>query len=222
MMKDLISTAAPEESAVLIIDMQNDYVHRRGASLRYFRDRNDGREIAGDDEPSAAEQIVPCITEVVTEARLAGVPIIWVRTVNDENTASPKAVHQGKLFVWADNEWGTAFFSGLEPELGEPIVTKHRHSAFYGTNLDIVLGRLGIKTVILTGVSTPYCVEGTARDAFSRDYSVITLADGTASKVHAEHEAALSRLGRVFGQVCTTNKIISVWHNEAILESVLR
>ena len=218
-MKDLISTVAPEESAVLIIDMQNDYVHREGASLHYFRVSDDGREIAADDEPSAAEQIVSCIIKVVTEARLAGVPVIWVRTVNDEYTASPKAVQQGKRFVWADDDWGIAYFAGLGPESGEPIITKHRHSAFYGTKLDIVLGRLGVKTVIITGVSTPYCVEGTARDAFARDYSVITLADGTASKVHAEHEAALSRLGRVFGQVFTAPEIISVWHNSAVLES---
>jgi len=218
-MKDLISTVAPEESAVLIIDMQNDYVHREGASLQYFRVSDDGREIATDDEPSAAEQIVPCIVRVVTEARLVGVPVIWVRTVNDEITASPKAVQQGKRFVWADDDWGIAYFAGLEPEPGEPIITKHRHSAFYGTNLDIVLGRLGVKTVIITGVSTPYCVEGTARDAFARDYSVITLADGTASKVHTEHEAALSRLGRVFGQVYTAPEVISVWHSSAILES---
>jgi ureidoacrylate peracid hydrolase len=218
-MKDLISTVAPEKPAVLIIDMQNDYVHREGASLRYFRVSDDGREIASSGEPSAAEQIVPCIITVVTEARLAGVPAIWVRTVNDENTASPKAIQQGKRFVWADDEWGTAFFSGLEPEPGEPIITKHRHSAFFGSNLDIVLGRLGVKTVVITGVSTPYCVEGTARDAFARDYSVITLADGTASKVHAEHEAALSRLGRVFGQVCSAAEVISAWHSSAILES---
>jgi ureidoacrylate peracid hydrolase len=198
--------------------MQNDYVHRDGASLRYFRASNDGREIAAADEASAGEQIVPCIIKVVTEARLAGVPVIWVRTVNDENTASPKAVQQEKRFVWADDEWGTAYFAGLEPASREPIITKHRHSAFYGTNLDIVLGRLGVKTVIITGVSTPYCVEGTARDAFARDYSVITLADGTASKVPSEHEAALSRLGRVFGRVCTAPEIVSVWHSGAILK----
>ena len=54
-MEDLISTVAPVELAVLIIDMQNDYVHRDGASLRYFHASNDGREIVPADEPSASE-----------------------------------------------------------------------------------------------------------------------------------------------------------------------
>ena len=210
-------TLEPETTAVLIIDMQNDFVHRHGASLRYFRGDNSGRPMAGAGQPTAAEQIVPCLSELVTAARSAGASIIWVRTINDENTASPKALAQGKRFVWADDEWGTAFFAGLVPEEDEPVVSKHRHSAFFGTDLDLVLSRSEVKTLLVTGVSTPYCVEGTARDAFARDYRVITLADATASKVQSEHEAALSRLGRVFGEVWSTAEVVAAWQTAAEL-----
>ena len=51
----------PKRTAVIIIDMQNDYVHRNGATLRYFRDHNDGREISSETELSLAEKIVPNI-----------------------------------------------------------------------------------------------------------------------------------------------------------------
>ena len=210
----LAEIVQPNKTAVLIIDMQNDYVHRNGASLRYFQERQDGREMAGANEPTAAELMVPCLMEFVAAARQANVAIIWVRTINDEYTASPTAVAQNKRFAWADDEWGTAFYQGLSPQAGEPVITKHRHSAFFGTNLDIVLGRLGVKTVLLTGVSTPYCVESTGRDAFARDYSVITVADCTASKVQAEHEAALARLGRVFGKVVAAGQVTAVWQTK--------
>ena len=214
MSSPLTETVQPSHTAVLIIDMQNDYVHRNGASLRYFRERKDGREMARAKEPSAAEQMVPCLLGFVAAARQAGARIIWVRTINDEFTASPTAVAQNKRFAWAGDEWGTAFYQSLSPQAGEPVITKHRHSAFFGTDLEIVLGRLDIKTVILTGVSTPYCVESTGRDAFARDYRVITLADCTASKVQTEHEAALLRLGRVFGKVMMAGEVTAVWQTK--------
>jgi len=208
---NLAELIQPNRAAVIIIDMQNDYVHRDGATLRYFREKKDGRNIGPAEGPSVAEQMVPCLIRFIEAARQARVPLIWVRTINDNNTVSPTAMAQGKKFVWVDDSWGTAFYEGLAPQPGEAIVTKHRHSAFFGTDLDIILGRLRIQTVILTGVSTPYCVEGTGRDAFARDYHVITVADCTASKVMAEHEDSLARLGRVFGQVATSEQIMKVW-----------
>lgn len=201
----------PDQTAVIIIDMQNDYVHREGATLRYFRAQKDGRDFGAAAGPTVAEQIVPGLIQFIKAARQARVLLIWVRTINDDNTVSPLALAQGKRFVWADDVWGTAFYQGLEPQAGEPVVTKHRHSAFFGTGLDIILGRLGIKTVVLTGVSTPYCVESTARDAFARDYQVVTVDDCTASKVVAEHEQALARLGRVFGRVAQSQQIMAIW-----------
>ena len=202
--------------ALLIIDMQNDYVHRNGATLRYFRATDAGRPIATSHEPSAAEQIVPMVIRLVTAARAAHIPIIWIRTILDATTVSPRAAAQGKRFVWADDPWGTAFYDGLHPNTDEAIITKRRHSAFFGTDLTLILNRLRAETLILTGVSTPYCVEGTARDAFAHDYQVITVADGTASKVTAEHTDALSRLGRVFGTVVDGADLLAQWTEAAV------
>lgn len=210
-MPSLEEIVRPDRSAVVVIDMQNDYVHRDGAVMRYFRVNEDSRDIGPVDEPTVMEQMVPRLVQLIDAARQAQVSVIWVRTINDANTQSPFAAAQGKRFAWADDAWGTAFYEGLDPQPGEPLVTKHRHSAFFGTDLDIILSRLGVRTVILTGVSTPYCVESTARDAFARDYQVVSVADCTASKVVAEHEAALTRLSRVFGRVEMAERIESVW-----------
>ncbi|MFN8458395.1 MAG: isochorismatase family protein [Anaerolineae bacterium] len=91
------------------------------------------------------------------------------------------------------------------------MITKHRLAPSSAPTWIYILRRLGIQTVILTGVSTPYCVESTARDAFARDYQVITLADCTASKVLVEHQESLARLGRVFGHVATSEEIMRGW-----------
>ncbi len=213
-MPNLVELIQPSRASVIIIDMQNDYVHRDGATLRYFRAKKDKRDMGSATGPSVAEQMAPKLIAFCAAVRRVGIPLIWVRTINDDNTVSPAAASQGKEFVWADDPWGTAFYEGLEPQPQEPIITKHRHSAFFGTDLDIILRRLDVRTVILTGVSTPYCVEGTARDAFARDYDVITVADCTASKVMTEHEEALARLGRVFGQVETSEQIMARWHEQ--------
>ena len=201
----------PKNTVVIVIDMQNDYVHRDGASLRYFRDKDDGRHINPETVLSAAERIVPSLIEFVDVARAVKTNLVWVRTVNDSYTVSKMAARQGKRFAWSGDEWGTAFYEGLQPSADEPIVTKQRHSAFFATNLDTVLRSLGAGTIVLTGVSTPYCVEGTARDGFAFDYDVITVSNCTASKVESEHEAALSRLGRTFGIVATSEEIVSAW-----------
>src|SRR5919107_254126 len=61
------------------------------------------------------------------------------------------------------------------------VITKHRYSAFYGTDLEIILRGLGVTTVVIAGVTTENCCHATARDAFFRDYQVVVLADATAT-----------------------------------------
>lgn len=197
--------------AVVVVDMQNDFVHCEGAVMRYFREKEEGRDLGPDEGFSSAEAMVPQLVAFIAAAREMNVPVIWVRTVNDDNTQSPLAAAQGKYFAWATDEWGTAFYEGLVPEAEEPVVTKHRHSAFFGTDLDLILRSQQVQRVIVTGVSTPYCVESTARDAFAHDYEVVTVADCTASKVTREHEEALDRLGRTFGRVSDAAEIIEKW-----------
>ena len=202
-----------EKQAVVVIDMQNDYVHRQGAVQRYFRREKDGRNLDAEDGATLAELMAPRLVAFIASAREMAIRVIWIRTINDEMTQSPLAAAQGKRFAWAGDEWGTAFYEGLVPAAGEAVVTKHRHSAFFRTDLDLILRRQAVETVILTGVSTPYCVESTARDAFARDYDVITVADCTASKIASEHEESLARLGRTFGCVSVAAEIVERWRN---------
>jgi nicotinamidase-related amidase len=70
----------------------------------------------------------------------------------------------------------------VKPHSGDLIVAKPRYSAFHGTNLEAILRSKGIDTVIVGGTVTNVCCDSTTRDAFSRDYKVIFLSDGTATR----------------------------------------
>jgi len=107
---------------------------------------------------------------------------------------------------------GAAIFYGdVRPEPNDPIVTKHRYSAFYNTDLDTVLRANGIRSVVLTGVVTNVCVETSAREAFVRDYYVVVVSDGTAAYVAADHDMTLKNIDRFFGEIASMDELTAVW-----------
>jgi nicotinamidase-related amidase len=94
--------------------------------------------------------------------------------------------------------WETEFHADLDVRPEDSIITKHRISAFYNTNLETLLRANQIETLILCGVSTNYAVEMTAREAHDRDYQVITLKDACAANTPESHEQAFAiALGRL-------------------------
>jgi ureidoacrylate peracid hydrolase len=100
----------------------------------------------------------------------------------------------------------------VQPLPGEPIVTKHRFSAFHNSDLETVLRAGSIRTVVLAGVASNVCVETTAREAFVRDYYVVFLSDGTATYSRPAHEATLRVIDQFFGQVATIDDVVDCWH----------
>ncbi len=100
------------------------------------------------------------------------------------------------------------------------MVTKHRYSGFYGTDLDVILRGLDIKYLVFTGCTTSVCVESTLRDAMYRDYCCLLLADCTAEPIGHElarsnHEASLLVTERLFGWVCESGALIEALEAQA-------
>ena len=87
------------------------------------------------------------------------------------------------------------------------MVIKHRISAFYGTDLDLILRSNGVDHVVLTGVSTSMAVELTAREAHDRDYKVTVVTDATTCATDAEKESSLAILARL-AQLESTNELV--------------
>lgn len=191
----------PERSALLIVDVQNDFC----ASGGYF-----GRIGARLDMIHAA---VDRLKALLPAARAAGVLPVFIRTIYDEPFVSAAMRARPAEFppdLCLSNAWGSELFElALEPS--DLVVTKHRFSGFIGTDLSSILESRGITSLILTGVATNVCVESTARDGFMLDYHVMMLSDCSAADDLRMHEASLENIDRWFGVVGSSTELSAAW-----------
>jgi ureidoacrylate peracid hydrolase len=202
---------APRHTALVVIDMQNDFIAAEGLIAR------EGRDV------SQAQAMAQELPKLLATARDAGVFVVFVRNVYTtgnnfylsdvwlEQAARKRKGGYTRIPVCAENSWSGDFYGGVRPLPGEPIVTKHRYSAFHNTDLDTILRANGIRTVVLTGVVTNVCVETSAREAFVRDYYVAIVKDGTAAYSQADHEMTLANIDRFFGEVTSISELQSLW-----------
>jgi nicotinamidase-related amidase len=103
----------------------------------------------------------------------------------------------------------------IAPLPGEKVVSKHRYSAFYGTDLEIVLRCLKVEDLVICGIMTNLCCESTARDAYFRDFRVFIPADAMASISEEMHLASLLNLAFGFGFVADARRITADLRKES-------
>jgi len=195
----------PHKTALLIVDMQNDFCHPNGVSAQ------NGFSV------SSIEVMLPSMIRLIEKARRVDLKIIFIRTTHDDWTDSSAIKSLPRYQKWSSQlcrpgTWGAEFF-GVSPEPNDYVVTKHRNSAFINTPLDLVLRSIGMKTIIVMGVTTHVCVESTIRDGFQYDYFPIVPSDCTATG-SADPQVLKSTLDRIdgrWGKVVTTEEILRVW-----------
>ncbi|MBJ7594282.1 MAG: cysteine hydrolase [Candidatus Dormibacteraeota bacterium] len=207
-LRTLRDKVRPEITALLIIDMCNDFIHPEGKTAGRAQ-----RPIAH------AVAVIPQIQRLVEAARAAGVLAVY----GQHTTLPGHASDSGSWLdarsratysvedICVDQTWGQQIINELAPAASDVVVKKHRYSAFAGTNLDMVLRSAGILTTVCCGVSTNVCVESTAREAFSHDYYVVVPADACASWDMSLHEAALASARHRYGTVCTAAELEQIW-----------
>jgi ureidoacrylate peracid hydrolase len=201
MSSELEALVASGTSAVLVVDVQNDYCHPEGALGSLGLPTGD------------AMAMIPTLGRLLDAAREHGTRVIFIQTVHTDETDSAAWVRRSggtSTTVCRKGSWGGEF-TGIAPQANEPIVIKHRYSAFINTRLDSILRTYKIENVILTGVSTNVCVESTARDAYMMDYNLVFLSDCTAAYAREDHEATLRTMSRNFGVVATADEVIGAW-----------
>jgi nicotinamidase-related amidase len=196
----------PATTALVVIDVQNDFCDPAGV---FGSAGNDVSMM-----PAMAEHTC-ALVDAARERRML---IFWVRATYDEPvTSAPLAeTYNRRGFTKSmclEGSWGADWYANVRPraEPNEPILTKHRFSAFWDTPLDLYLRSNGIRTVVLTGVVTSGCVESTARDAFFNDYYVVVAADAVAEASEERHTYALRKLGQAFGEVIPAQAAIDCW-----------
>lgn len=204
----------PDHTALLIIDMQNDFATDGG-----FFDMK-GIDI------DMMKKAIPNQKNLLEAARSKGVFIVYTENtvyMNPDGTILESPAHlsfykkcgylpdlqEGEFFT-VDNSWGQQTVKALSPKKGEIVIRKHRPCGFYGTNLDMILRNRNIKTVVVTGCVTQGCVETTVRDAGNHDYYVVIPSDAVASQSSELHDAALLVMAARW-TVTTSEKIIKIW-----------
>ena len=201
---------APQHTALLVVDMQNDYCSVGGAS-----DRN-GRDL------SMIAAILPTTRRLIEAARAAGIPVVWAKyTLGPGSTglSGPEMLRRGHNFAGADatikGTWGHEVTADLPYQPDEDIVIeKRRVSCFVGTDMDMLLRARGIKTLVVAGVVTQTCVETTVRDALCYDYYVAVAGDCTASTSAAAHETSIKNMAtfmRYDDAITTADRLCAIW-----------
>jgi ureidoacrylate peracid hydrolase len=195
--------AAPKHAALVVVDVQNDFIADGG----YFH------SIGIDVKP--IQRVVPSIAGLIAKAREAGVMPFFVQAIYDAEYCSD-AMRERDLRSkrtrprCLTGSWGAEFY-GVQPLPGEPVVVKHRYSAMIGTQLDPLLKRHGIRSLLFAGVATDTCVESSARDAYFMDYYVTLVSDCCAAGSDSDHQGAVARFARDYGAVVTSDEVIGAW-----------
>jgi ureidoacrylate peracid hydrolase len=192
----------PEHTALIAIDVQNDFCHEDGSLAKAKKDL------------SMVKKMVPNLLRFIDYAREIPLPIIYVRTTHDEwtNSAAYLQINRARNRppICQPDKWGADLYM-LSPLENEAIVTKHRYSAFQGTNLELILRSKSIDTLLITGVMPNVCVDSTLRDGFNRDFFTILVEDCVASDRIDLHEATLENVRDYFGIVCYTDELLRIW-----------
>lgn len=174
--------------ALLVIDMINDYLTPQGK--KYC---------------APCRSIIPDIKHLQSFARGKNWPVIYVSTCLDserEPLVEKWGMHARK------GTWGAEIVPELKPLAGDHLVNKRVYDGFYDTDLDDLLKRLKISTVVVTGIHTHVCVLLTALGAFYRGYRVIAVREGMATDNPANHESRLPFFDTHVGQLLSLDEFI--------------
>jgi ureidoacrylate peracid hydrolase len=195
----------PSHGMLLVVDMQNDFCHRDGAACKRGRDM------------AFVQSMIPRLINLVTKAREHRFPICFVRTSGNPWTNSPvwTEFKNPELLACIEGSWGAEFHAGLEPWPDEMVITKHRYSAFIGTDLDMLLRARAVRSLLVTGVGTGMCVFHTLTIGFMLDY-YITLVDDCAATTYGPeaHDEAVALVRKHYGRVASSQEIIDIWVKE--------
>src|SRR5437870_3460140 len=211
----------PARSAVIVVDMENDFAAKGGMFDR-----------AGVDVSGAQKAIGPT-AKVLAAARQAGLKIVYLKmgyrpdlsdlgatdSVNRTRhlkfgvgqKIQPPDGRESRLLI--RDTWDTDIVPELKPQASDIVIYKTRFSGFYQTDLDATLKKFGIKYLIVTGVTTSICVESTVRDAMFRDYLCVMLRDCMSEPIghdlpRTNHDASLLNAEVLLGWVSDSDQFV--------------
>ena len=207
MLTTLAEKVDPRHAALVVVDVTNDFCHE--GSIRTAKRMN----------MPTVQAAARRIDAFINEARRVGMPVIFVKPAmpaevrpeaQEEQGSRNSASFAGGDRSRAEEEWGHDFYA-VSPLEGELVFEKTRYSAFTRTDFKEVLEARGIKSVLMTGVSTNVCVESTARDAYMLDFYVVMVEDCCGAYKPNLHAATIENIADRFGVVVTAADVVEIW-----------
>ena len=211
-LKTLKDRCDPRYAALIVVDVQNDFVSPEGSAGK-----------RGDDV-GAAMAMIPNLTSLIDQARKVGLTVVYIRTTHSDWTDTASWIYRTSqksgLNTCREGTWAAAFYNGIAPLPSERVVIKHRYSAFINTDLNTVLKARGIESILVCGVATNVCVETTARDGYMYDYYVTMIDDCSAAYDAKLHMNTLENIRRHFGLVASSHQITETWSGLPVKQAV--
>jgi ureidoacrylate peracid hydrolase len=194
---------APGTAAILVVDMQKDFVCPGGFGERLGADMG------------TMPELIDKIAQLLDVARAHGVMVVHLHAVYDKRYMSDamyERLHRLKLDPYCQSDTdGVDPHPALAPRAGEPVIIKHRFDAFLDTELNMILRGAGIKTVIVTGTATAGCVDSTARHAYFLDYYVVVGEDLVGGAAPEAARVTMDTMNQCFGVTATARQLRAVW-----------
>ena len=203
MISEIKDYLEPKKSAVLVVDIQNDFCHPQG----HFGKRQLNLLYV--------HEMVPILKRFVNTARKLGVTIFHIRSFLDEKFLSPPMLARNKELgrkneICCEGSWGAEFYEILPAE-NEIVMTKHAYSAFIGTDLQERLLTRNIQSLMVTGALTNVCCESTIRDGFMLGFYTFLVEDCCASVDKTAHLGTVDNVSKYFGWVLKSDDLVTYW-----------
>ncbi len=185
----------PGRSAVLVVDMLNDFFKDGGAMVL-----------------QGGDVLYDPIERLTQTARALHLPVFWLNQTlyPDDKLFEKRVVH------CLAGTWGAAIVDDLTVADRDVIVPKRRYSGFFQTDLDLHLRERNIRHVIVTGVVTNICVRSTVNDAFFLGYDVIVPADCVMATSDQLQESHLYDIDTHYGSVVDLESVLQALREETV------
>jgi biuret amidohydrolase len=200
----------PDTTALLVIDMQRDFLEPGGFGAAL-----------GNDVSLLGAAVEP-LQRVLAATRELGMPIIHTREGHrpDMTDCPPAKLARGGFIgspspngrILIRGEYGHGIVDALAPAVGEIVLDKPGKGSFYATDLELMLRNRGIRSLLVTGVTTEVCVHTTVREANDRGFECLVLEDCCGSYFPEFHEVALRMIaaqGGIFGWVASSEALLA-------------
>ena len=202
-----------DESALIIVDMQNDFLHRDGNFSHIAREHPE----FSIDMPFLIGTI-PNVKRLVDAFRTAGRPIVYLAHVLKPDYSDAAFPYwrvgiepgSGNRTHCVEGTCGAQIIDDLKPQEGEHLVIKKGFGGFSNTPLDTVLRNMGVTTCVVSGVTTCVCVSSTIRGGVEHNYRMILVGDAVAEVDRTTHEAELKTMARLFADVKTADEVMGM------------